>query len=239
MDREYVRRIKIAEKAASDFCDMVQKTGNIRMLGNDSEIVELYFKAFDVATDASEEEKDFYFHITDHFLYKSLLLIHSDEFAKEMRGRKTITVKELNALCQPWVEYIDDAIERNDRNKPEYEAEKADNIKEFIAELKKLGITVQTGGCYIATAVYGSYDCPQVWILRRYRDNVLAANILGRTFIRTYYSISPYLVKRFSDSKWFIRLWKNQLDAFVQKLQKAGYADTPYTDPTLQDADEQ
>ena len=26
------------------------------------------------------------------------------------------------------------------------------------------------GGCYVATAVYGSYDCPQVWTLRRYRE---------------------------------------------------------------------
>ena len=25
-----------------------------------------------------------------------------------------------------------------------------------------------SGGCYVATAVYGSYDCPQVWTLRRF-----------------------------------------------------------------------
>lgn len=30
------------------------------------------------------------------------------------------------------------------------------------------------GRCYVATAVYGSYDCPQVWILERYRDYTLA-----------------------------------------------------------------
>lgn len=29
-------------------------------------------------------------------------------------------------------------------------------------------------GCYVATCVYGSYDCPQVWTLRRYRDYKLA-----------------------------------------------------------------
>ncbi len=28
-------------------------------------------------------------------------------------------------------------------------------------------------GCYIATCVYGSYDCPEVWTLRRFRDDVL------------------------------------------------------------------
>ena len=32
-----------------------------------------------------------------------------------------------------------------------------------------------SGGCYVATAVYGSYDCPEVWTLRRYRDYTLAA----------------------------------------------------------------
>lgn len=29
-------------------------------------------------------------------------------------------------------------------------------------------------GCYVATAVYHSYNCPQVWTLRRFRDGVLA-----------------------------------------------------------------
>ena len=39
-------------------------------------------------------------------------------------------------------------------------------------------------GCYIATAVYGSYDCPEVWTLRRFRDEVLRESVLGRLFIR-------------------------------------------------------
>ena len=54
-----------------------------------------------------------------------------------------------------------------------------------------------TGGCYIATAVYGSYDCPEVWTLRRFRDEVLAKNCFGRAFIRFYYALSPWLVRRF------------------------------------------
>ena len=41
-------------------------------------------------------------------------------------------------------------------------------------------------GCYVATAVYGSYDCPQVWTLRRFRDHTLAASWYGRAFIRAY-----------------------------------------------------
>lgn len=63
--------------------------------------------------------------------------------------------------------------------------------------------TASTGGCYVATAVYGSYDCPQVWTLRRFRDYTLAETWYGRAFIRTYYAISPTLVKWFGKTDWF------------------------------------
>ena len=85
-------------------------------------------------------------------------------------------------------------------------------------------------GCYVATAVYGSYDCPQVWTLRRFRDNALAKTWYGRTFIRVYYAISPTLVKWFGHSKWFIAFWKVRLDKMVTKLQRKGYASSPYQD---------
>lgn len=85
-------------------------------------------------------------------------------------------------------------------------------------------------GCYVATCVYGSYDCPQVWTLRRFRDNTLAEAMLGRVFIRTYYAISPTLVKWFGDTSWFKKLWKGTLDRMVSKLQANGVEDTPYQD---------
>lgn len=85
-------------------------------------------------------------------------------------------------------------------------------------------------GCYIATAVYGSYDCPQVWTLRRFRDNTLAATWYGRTFIRIYYATSPTLVKWFGKREWFNKMWKPALDRMVMKLAKGGVQDTPYQD---------
>lgn len=87
-----------------------------------------------------------------------------------------------------------------------------------------------SGGCYIATCVYGSYDCPEVWTLRRFRDDTLATNIFGRTFIKTYYAISPTLVKWFGDTNWFKKLWKNRLDKMVSALKDKGVEDTPYED---------
>lgn len=86
------------------------------------------------------------------------------------------------------------------------------------------------GGCYVATAVYGSYDCPQVWTLRRYRDNTLAQTLWGRAFIRAYYAISPTLVKWFGRASWFQRFFKVRLDKFVARLQQNGTEDTPYND---------
>ncbi len=77
-------------------------------------------------------------------------------------------------------------------------------------------------GCYVATSVYGSYDCPQVWTLRRYRDYTLAETWYGRVFIRTYYAISPTLVKWFGKTKWFKKMWQGKLDRMVAKLNSKG-----------------
>lgn len=90
----------------------------------------------------------------------------------------------------------------------------------------------QSVGCYVATCVYGSYDCPQVWTLRRFRDNTLASTWYGRAFIRTYYAVSPTLVKWFGHTDWFKNLWRGKLDSLVRMLQSKGVEDTPYTDMT-------
>ena len=85
-------------------------------------------------------------------------------------------------------------------------------------------------GCYIATCVYGSYDCPEVWTLRRFRDATLASTWYGRTFIRIYYAVSPTLVKWFGNTASFRRLFKDPLDKLVARLKRQGVADTPYKD---------
>ena len=90
--------------------------------------------------------------------------------------------------------------------------------------------TNTNSGCYVATAVYGSYNCPQVWTLRRFRDYTLAKTWYGRAFIRTYYAISPTLVKWFGETEWFKKLWKGKLDHMVANLNAKGVEDTPYED---------
>lgn len=85
-------------------------------------------------------------------------------------------------------------------------------------------------GCYIATSVYGSYDCPEVWTLRRFRDNTLATNLFGRLFIKEYYFISPTLVKLFGKKSWFQNFWKKRLDKMVTNLNDSGVSNKPYND---------
>jgi len=87
-----------------------------------------------------------------------------------------------------------------------------------------------SGGCYIATAVYDSYNCPQVWTLRRYRDHMLAKTWYGRLFINMYYAVSPPIVKWLGKTVWFKRMWQRRLDKFVKHLQSVGIDDTPYED---------
>ena len=85
-------------------------------------------------------------------------------------------------------------------------------------------------GCYTATCVYKSYDCPEVWALRRYRDNYLDNRWWGRLFIKFYYAVGPIAVKLFGKMKWFNKIVKSILDKKVKKLRDAGYEDTPYND---------
>lgn len=90
--------------------------------------------------------------------------------------------------------------------------------------------TSNSGGCYVATSIYGSYDCPEVWTLRRFRDFTLSQTYAGRMFIKLYYAISPKLVKSFGKYPTFKILFKPILDKFVYILNNKGYKSTPYTD---------
>lgn len=87
-----------------------------------------------------------------------------------------------------------------------------------------------SSGCYVATAVYGSYDCPEVWTLRRFRDFTLDETWYGRLFIKVYYAISPTFVKHFGNVKVFKLQGRRILDKWVAKLNNKGYDNTPYKD---------
>lgn len=99
-----------------------------------------------------------------------------------------------------------------------------------MAEQPQVQKKKSKSGCYIATAVYGSYDCPEVWTLRRFRDNTLDRTWYGRAFIRTYYAVSPTLVRWFGKDSWFQALFRPMLNRLVDRLRQNGVEDTAYQD---------
>ena len=103
-----------------------------------------------------------------------------------------------------------------------------DQQHEFT-EMVKEDLPQKRGGCYVASAVYGSYDCPEVWVLRRFRDQTLMSTVFGKAFVHTYYVLSPWAVRH--GGAVLRAVAGPSLHFLVRVLRGRGVLDTPYTDP--------
>lgn len=52
-------------------------------------------------------------------------------------------------------------------------------------------LPVAPRACFIATAAYGTDSARELWMLRRFRDDVLLQTTLGTAFVDMYYRVSP------------------------------------------------
>lgn len=127
-------------------------------------------------------------------------------------------------IHKQYVKYLQDKV-ANIKTIKSY----GDKIRKYDAEYKDPVIDTSSG-CYVATAVYGSYDCPEVWTLRRFRDFTLDETWYGRLFIKFYYATSPTFVKYYGNDKAFKAFGKRLLDKMVAKLNRRGFDNTPYKD---------
>lgn len=73
----------------------------------------------------------------------------------------------------------------------------------------------ENSGCFVATAVYGSYEHPSVLILRRFRDETLQPRSTGRILIALYYRFGPNLAKIVGKNLWLSGLSRHILDNIV------------------------
>ena len=74
-------------------------------------------------------------------------------------------------------------------------------------------------GCFIATAIYGSINHPNVLALRRFRDLHLETNLIGRAFCALYYQFSPRLAQGFFSHDRARKVMRFLLDEICKTLQ--------------------
>ena len=110
--------------------------------------------------------------------------------------------------CSRWDKLINGIIE------DQKEKEKTASISQKQESQK----SDQKEGCYIATAVYGSYDAPEVLVLRKFRDNVLKKSRGGRLFIKIYYALSPGLADKLRNHAFINAKVRGILDQIVKNL---------------------
>lgn len=84
-------------------------------------------------------------------------------------------------------------------------------LKEFNCILVSPEKANSKGACFVATACYDNYDAPEVLVLRRYRDNVLLKNKLGKTIVKIYYFSSPPFARMIKKSDSLKQLIRNYL----------------------------
>ncbi|MEE4197541.1 MAG: CFI-box-CTERM domain-containing protein [Bacteroidales bacterium] len=119
-----------------------------------------------------------------------------------------------------YFDMIDELRDRFDTNKRTIKSIKSqlDAVTRTSRSYSSSSRSSSSGGCYIATMVYGDYDHPQVKTLRKFRDESLATSFLGRRFIGFYYATSPHLVRILKNQRYINKLIRDLLDKLVNKL---------------------
>lgn len=76
-------------------------------------------------------------------------------------------------------------------------------------------------GCFIATAVYGGYDMPQVRLLQAFRDQRLSSQ-LGQRIVGFYYRVSPPIARWLEPRPRASGLVRILLDGIVWSIKATG-----------------
>lgn len=191
-----------------------------------SKVIKIFLYIISLTEDSKNDDSLFYYKESIKFVITCCIEICKQrQYVSEIVNPGEILeteikteIKPVESLHQTYLELYDNMCKLIKNIEPDYVPEEINKTMQI------------KGGCYIATCVYGSYDCPQVWTLRRFRDYTLDETWYGRLFIKCYYAVSPKLVKWFGGYNWFRKPWKIVLDGMVERLKSKGVADTKYND---------
>jgi hypothetical protein len=119
-------------------------------------------------------------------------------------------------------------LEKARKYAPESERYRIDSILRYtyqdaVARARELDKTIPIHKrCYIATAVYGDFDAPEVITLRQFRDEKLCKSTLGRVLISVYYTLSPPIANYLRKARTLNSIVKRILDRIVMKIKSGG-----------------
>lgn len=149
-------------------------------------------------------------------------LATADYYARLNAGMQRCWLDYYNAVKEANEKYARRAMQyATPEKRAEYEAIVNRNQSDAHSKLEEIDRrSKNSGGCYIATAVYGSYQAYEVLELRKFRDEVLAQSFLGRLFIKTYYFLSPPIANWLKNAHRTNAFVKKILDSFVRKLDR-------------------
>ena len=98
-------------------------------------------------------------------------------------------------------------------NPAPHDGDGASNVVTFAVEAPSAG--GGGGGCFIATAAFGTPLEKHVQILRDFRDRFLLTSSAGQAFVKFYYEVSPPIAGRIAQSEGLRSITRGSLMPFV------------------------
>lgn len=142
----------------------------------------------------------------EHDFYSEVIQGRMEQLAQTYNVEKVLSDDKKNILCY-------------------FKAKDSEEVINYVIEIFAFvhqyadGLLYETkeksdSNCFVATAVYGSYEHPQVLKLRYFRDSTLRKSLLGRCFISFYYTVGPHLAILPSRSTRIRNLLRSLFDRF-------------------------
>jgi predicted DNA-binding transcriptional regulator YafY len=143
----------------------------------------------------------------DYHGKNSLRQISNIEYSNEFQKNSSKKSEHISAYCH---------LKNGKRT---FKLNRIEKVR-FVENTKNTNWVKNSSGCYIATMAYGSYEHPQVLILRKFRDDVLLSSFIGKLFVKVYYTISPKFVIVLKNQITINIIIRKILDKLIEKIIK-------------------
>jgi len=141
-----------------------------------------------------------------------------DNFQKEQKKGQKYFLKQAKLSGLIYDNYMLSDVVKRANDKMNNIPSNDDAQDEEIQVLSETTGDLDKSFCYIATAVYGDYNAPEVVVLRNYRDKTLSKTDIGKIFVKAYYKFSPPFAARLRNNKFLSSVARLILDFVVRKL---------------------